>query len=57
MTAGKKLGRGRKSAPRSAVPRPSEDTAAIRAWAKKNGFPVNERGRVPAEIRKAYAKR
>jgi hypothetical protein len=31
-----------------------EDTAAIRAWAKKNGYEVNDRGRVPASIREAY---
>ncbi|GGW89661.1 histone-like nucleoid-structuring protein Lsr2 [Streptomyces noursei] len=34
----------------------SEDTAKIRAWAKENGYEVNDRGRVPAEIREAYAK-
>ncbi|MFJ5549347.1 MULTISPECIES: Lsr2 family protein [unclassified Streptomyces] len=32
----------------------SPDTAEIRAWAKANGFNVNDRGRVPAEIREAY---
>ncbi|MFJ3667329.1 Lsr2 family protein [Streptomyces sp. NPDC090106] len=32
------------------------DTAQIRAWAKENGFEVNDRGRVPAEIKDAYAK-
>ncbi|MEV7420489.1 Lsr2 family protein [Streptomyces sp. NPDC089919] len=32
----------------------STDTAEIRAWAKANGFNVNDRGRVPAEIREAY---
>jgi hypothetical protein len=31
-----------------------EDTAAIRAWAKKNGYEINDRGRVPASIREAY---
>lgn len=34
----------------------SGDTAAIRAWAKENGHHVNDRGRVPAEIREAYEK-
>ncbi|MGW1836996.1 histone-like nucleoid-structuring protein Lsr2 [Streptomyces sp. NPDC002067] len=34
----------------------NQDTAAIRAWAKENGYIVNERGRVPADIREAYAK-
>lgn len=32
------------------------DTAKIRAWAKENGYTVNDRGRVPSEIREAYEK-
>ncbi|MEV0850525.1 Lsr2 family protein [Streptomyces sp. NPDC049954] len=32
----------------------NQDTAAIRAWAKENGHKVNDRGRVPAEVRQAY---
>ncbi|GHH80358.1 Lsr2 family protein [Streptomyces sulfonofaciens] len=51
--AGRKTGkvRGqRKPAPRA------EDTGAIRVWAKENGYDVNERGRVPANIREAYQK-
>jgi hypothetical protein len=34
----------------------SQDTAQVRAWAKENGFEVNDRGRVPASIREAYEK-
>ncbi|MGW5773122.1 histone-like nucleoid-structuring protein Lsr2 [Streptomyces longwoodensis] len=34
----------------------SSDTAEIRAWAKEQGYEVNDRGRVPASIREAYAK-
>ncbi|GAA0928062.1 Lsr2 family protein [Streptomyces thermoalcalitolerans] len=34
----------------------SQDTAQIRAWAKANGYEVNDRGRVPASIREAYEK-
>jgi hypothetical protein len=30
------------------------DTAKIRAWAKENGYTVNDRGRVPSDIREAY---
>lgn len=30
------------------------DVSEIRAWAKANGFEVHERGRIQAEIRKAY---
>ncbi len=32
----------------------NEDTALIRAWAKDNGYDVNDRGRVPSNIRDAY---
>ncbi len=34
----------------------SQDTAKIRAWAKENGYSVNDRGRVPADIREAFEK-
>ncbi|GAA2724422.1 MULTISPECIES: Lsr2 family protein [Streptomyces] len=34
----------------------AQDTAKIRAWAKENGYNVNDRGRVPADIREAYEK-
>ena len=34
----------------------SEDTAAIREWAKENGYQVSERGRISAEVREAYGK-
>ena len=33
----------------------SGDAAKVRAWAKENGHPVPERGRIPAGIREAYA--
>ncbi|MCT6776073.1 Lsr2 family protein [Streptomyces sp. CS7] len=33
-----------------------QDTAEIRKWARENGHNVNDRGRIPAEIREAYAK-
>ncbi|MFJ3882028.1 Lsr2 family protein [Streptomyces sp. NPDC090077] len=39
---------------RAAVAAGSPDTAEIRAWAKAQGLSVNDRGRVPAEIREAY---
>ncbi|MGP5292180.1 histone-like nucleoid-structuring protein Lsr2 [Brachybacterium tyrofermentans] len=32
----------------------SSDAGKIRAWANENGYEVNERGRIPAEIRDAY---
>jgi hypothetical protein len=30
------------------------DTAKVRAWAKERGYQVSERGRISADIRKAY---
>ncbi|MFJ8011560.1 Lsr2 family protein [Streptomyces sp. NPDC096339] len=52
---------GRATAARGAKGRASAttgqpDTALIRAWAKENNYNVNDRGRVPAEIREAYEK-
>ena len=31
-----------------------QDYAAVRAWAKDNGYAVSERGRVPASVLEAY---
>lgn len=47
-------GRRASAAPRkrSAV---GGDTAAVREWAQKNGYTVGDRGRIPAEVREAYA--
>ncbi|MEU7167069.1 Lsr2 family protein [Streptomyces morookaense] len=53
--AARKQGKGNKRPTGRVAPsRPSEDTAKIRAWAKENGYDVNDRGRVPAEIREAF---
>ncbi|MEV0257951.1 Lsr2 family protein [Streptomyces sp. NPDC050732] len=52
-TGGRSSGRGKT---RTATASGGQDTAAIRAWAKENGFEVNDRGRVPASIREAYEK-
>ncbi|MFI5776640.1 Lsr2 family protein [Nocardia sp. NPDC051570] len=53
---GRKVGRG----PRTSGPaRPAaarEQTAAIRAWARKNGFDVSDRGRIQANVVAAYEK-
>ncbi|SEC16664.1 Lsr2 family protein [Streptomyces sp. 2314.4] len=53
LKAGRKTGRARKLR-KGAVS--GDDTAVIRAWAKENGYQVNDRGRVPADIREAYQK-
>ncbi|GAB2573682.1 Lsr2 family protein [Streptomyces capparidis] len=52
--AGRGRGRGGRGA--SGGGGSSQDTAKIRAWAKENGYEVNDRGRVPASIREAYEK-
>ncbi|MBT2609898.1 Lsr2 family protein [Streptomyces sp. ISL-87] len=39
----------------SAKSQDGTDTAVIRAWAKENGFDVNDRGRVPGPVREAYS--
>ncbi len=53
--------RRRASAPASAPSRPrrsaangSGGSAGIREWARSNGFSVSERGRISAEVRRAY---
>lgn len=50
-TGGRSAGRGKA---RAAASGGGQDTAQIRAWAKENGHDVNDRGRVPANIRQAY---
>ncbi|RDI67902.1 histone-like nucleoid-structuring protein Lsr2 [Nocardia pseudobrasiliensis] len=52
---GRKVGRSRVAAPaRPAAAR--EQTAAIRAWARKNGYDVSDRGRIQADVVAAYEK-
>ncbi|MFD6970593.1 Lsr2 family protein [Streptomyces sp. NPDC059949] len=55
LGAARKTSGGRTAARRMGAAKPSEDTAAIRSWAKANGHDVNDRGRVPADIKQAYA--
>ncbi len=55
---------GRKTGGRTTISRPKDaktgntgpSTSDIRAWAKDNGYSVNERGRVPANVREAFEK-
>ncbi|MFE5947951.1 Lsr2 family protein [Streptomyces sp. NPDC056480] len=51
--ARKVRGRGRKSLP-SRPHAEGPPTSEVREWAKENGYEVNERGRVPANVREAY---
>ncbi|MBO1752970.1 Lsr2 family protein [Actinotalea sp. BY-33] len=55
----RKVGGRTKSARRSSAPRSgaSSDSTAIREWARSNGFTVNDRGRIPAEVKAAYDNR
>ncbi|AXB45646.1 histone-like nucleoid-structuring protein Lsr2 [Amycolatopsis albispora] len=56
---GRKRSGGRPAA--KAVARPAtvdrEQNQAIRAWARKNGYQVSDRGRIPSEVVEAYHKK
>ncbi|GEA88122.1 histone-like nucleoid-structuring protein Lsr2 [Cellulomonas cellasea] len=45
---------GRSSTRRSSGSSSSGDAGAIRDWAKANGHPVSERGRISADVKAAY---
>jgi hypothetical protein len=45
---------GRARPRRSAATTQRNDTAAIRAWARDQGHPVSDRGRIPAAVLQAY---
>ncbi len=34
-----------------------EQNQAIRVWARKNGYEVSDRGRIPSEVVEAYHRR
>lgn len=53
-SARKTGGRRRRGAGKASTAGPG--SAEIRAWAQENGMQVSARGRVPAEVREAYAK-
>ena len=59
VKAGRRTGRatsGRGKSGRASAGSASGDTPKIRAWAKENGYEVNERGRIPTNIQEAYKK-
>ncbi|MDJ0354991.1 histone-like nucleoid-structuring protein Lsr2 [Paenarthrobacter sp. PH39-S1] len=45
---------GRVAKSRSTPAAKSQDVGQIRRWARENGYPVRERGRIQAEIQEAY---
>ncbi|MFJ5212370.1 histone-like nucleoid-structuring protein Lsr2 [Streptomyces nigra] len=56
ISKGRKVGRTKGSARRTRTLAQDEPSAeALRSWARKNDLQVNDRGRVPARIRQAYA--
>lgn len=56
----RRSGGRKRSAGRPGVTRPAavdrEQNQAIRAWARKNGYAVSDRGRIPTEVVEAYHK-
>ena len=56
IAEGRRLGARRRSGRGRAAARPAGagSAAEIRQWARANGVNVPDRGRVPAEVRKAY---
>ncbi len=45
---------GGRSRSRRATAANKDQTAAVREWAKANGYKVSDRGRIAAEVREAY---
>lgn len=52
--AARSTGGGRPRKATAAAASGGRDTAAIRAWAKENGYEVSERGRISAAVLEAY---
>lgn len=48
---------GRRPAAARSGARADGESSAIREWARANGHTVNDRGRIPAEVRAAYEAR
>ncbi|MDP9987079.1 hypothetical protein J2S98_002238 [Arthrobacter oryzae] len=57
INAARKASGGRSQrAPKASTAGRSHDSAQIRQWARENGYTVNSRGRIQAEIQEAYQK-
>ncbi|GGC76297.1 Lsr2 family protein [Hoyosella rhizosphaerae] len=52
--AGRKTRRAVGSSPKARANLDREQSAAIREWARKNGYKVSARGRISAEVTEAY---
>ncbi|XAS67630.1 Lsr2 family protein [Micrococcaceae bacterium Sec5.7] len=55
VTSGRKTSTGRATRNKVTAGR-NQDSAQIRQWARENGYTVNSRGRIQAEIQEAYQK-
>jgi hypothetical protein len=51
---GRKLGRGKETSRTRKAATDGPSAEEVRAWARTNGHEVNDRGRVPKEIRDAF---
>ncbi|MET3719547.1 MULTISPECIES: Lsr2 family protein [unclassified Arthrobacter] len=56
VAAARKTTAGRTTRTKPAVQARGNDSAQIRQWARDNGYTVNSRGRIQAEIQEAYQK-
>jgi Lsr2 len=56
VTAARKASGGRVQRAKAPTGGRSHDSAQIRQWARDNGYTVNSRGRIQAEIQEAYQK-
>lgn len=55
IASARKVGGRRRRGASATKSQSGPGSAEIRAWAQENGMQVSARGRVPAEIREAYA--
>ncbi|CAM3152655.1 Nucleoid-associated protein Lsr2 [Arthrobacter ulcerisalmonis] len=56
VDAGRKASGGRTVRAKSTAGSRNNDSAQIRQWARDNGYTVNSRGRIQAEIQEAFHK-
>lgn len=54
VTASRRMSSSKGRHPRKSTGRARTDLAAVREWARANGFEVSERGRISAEVMEAY---
>ena len=54
VEAGRRMSRSRNRSSQVRAAGPRIDRAAVRAWAKENGLPVSERGRISTDLLSQY---